>query len=114
MPRGKVLRYDDTVAVLTSKHTKERVIGPVLRNEMGLIVQIAVGVDTDQFGAFSREVERSGSQLDAARAKIAAGFDYAPLARVGLASEGSFSRDLDLWAYAHGIVLDFSRPAADG
>ena len=49
-----------------------------------------MGVDTDKFGTFSREVRRSGSQLDAARAKIAAGFEYAPFARVGLASEGSF------------------------
>ena len=30
------------------------------------------------------------SQLDAARAKIAVGFEYAPDARVGIASEGSF------------------------
>lgn len=82
--------YRNIAAVLTSMHAKERVIGPILRDELGLIVGLANGVDTDRFGAFSREVARTGSQLDAARAKIAAGFDAAPLARVGLASEGSF------------------------
>jgi hypothetical protein len=51
---------------------------------------LAIGVDPDTFGTFSREVERAGFQLDAARAKITAGFVYAPYARIGLASEGSF------------------------
>jgi hypothetical protein len=82
--------YNNTAAVLTTMHAKERVIEPILRDELGLIIKLAVGVNTDQFGTFSREVGRSGSQLDAARAKIAAGFEYAPSSRVGFASEGSF------------------------
>ncbi len=82
--------YQDVVAVLTSMHQKERVIGPILREELGLVVQLASDINTDDFGTFSRDVERTGSQLDAARAKIAAGFRSAPSVRVGLASEGSF------------------------
>lgn len=82
--------YRNKVAVLTTMHGKEQVIAPVLKDGLGLIVGLAMGVDTDRFGTFSRDIERTGSQLDAARAKIAAGFEYAPLARVGLASEGSF------------------------
>jgi hypothetical protein len=82
--------YDKTVAVLATMHGKERVIAPVLGQGLGLRVALAIGLDTDRFGTFSREIERTGSQLDAARAKIAAGFDYAPYARVGIASEGSF------------------------
>lgn len=92
MPRTESLSYHNTVAVLTSMHAKERVIRPILRDELGLIVRPSMGVDTDKFGTFSREIRRSGSQLDAARAKIAAGFEYAPSARVGLASEGSFGQ----------------------
>lgn len=90
MPVASRWRYHNTAAVLTSMHAKERVIAPILRDELGLIVGLAKGVDTDQFGTFSREVERSGSQRDAAKAKIAAGFDCVPEARVGVASEGSF------------------------
>ena len=82
--------YKNTVAVLATMHGKERVIGPVLAQGLGLRVALAMGMNTDRFGTFSREIERTGSQLDAARAKIAAGFDYAPYARAGLASEGSF------------------------
>ena len=82
--------YKNTVAVLATMHGKERAIGPVLEQGLGLRVALAMGLDTDRFGTFSRDVERTGSELDAARAKIAAGFEYAPYARVGLASEGSF------------------------
>ncbi len=81
--------YKNTVAVLATMHGKEGVIGPVLEHGLGLRVALALGLNTDRFGTFSRDVERTGSQLDAARAKIAAGFDYAPYARVGIASEGS-------------------------
>lgn len=82
--------YKNTVAVLATMHGKERAIGPVLEQGLGLRVALALGLDTDQFGTFSRDIDRTGTQLDAARAKIAAAFDYAPYARVGLASEGSF------------------------
>ena len=84
------LPYRNVVAVLSTMHGKERAIGPTLEQGLGLRVALAMGLDIDRFGTFSRDVERTGSQLDAARAKIAAGFDYAPYARVGLASEGSF------------------------
>jgi len=80
----------NTVAVPATMHAKEPVIGPILRDELGLIVGLAMGVNTDQFGTLSREVARTESQLDAARAKIAAGFVYALLARVSIISEGSF------------------------
>jgi hypothetical protein len=82
--------YKNTVAVLATMHGKERAIGPVLEQGLGLRVALAIGLDTDRFGTFSRDIERTGFQLDAARAKIAAGFEYAPYARVGIASEGSF------------------------
>lgn len=82
--------YFNKVAVLTTMHGKEQVIAPVIKKGLGLLVHLATGVNTDRFGTFSRDIDRIGSQLDAARAKIAAGFEYAPLARVGLASEGSF------------------------
>ncbi|NVO14163.1 MAG: hypothetical protein HXX10_09020 [Rhodoplanes sp.] len=74
-------------------HGKERVIAPLLGRFLGLRVETVVGFDTDRFGTFTREVPRPGSQLDAARAKIAAAFAHAPGARVAVASEGSFGPD---------------------
>ena len=82
--------YHNTAAVLTTMHGKEKVISPVLEDSLGLVVSLATGVNTDCFGTFSREIERTGSQLDAARAKNSAGFNVTPWARVGLASDGSF------------------------
>lgn len=78
------------VAILATQHGKERVIGPVLNEALGLRVECTPDLDTDQFGTFSREIPRRGSPLAAARAKIAAAFECSPHARVGLASEGSF------------------------
>lgn len=46
--------------------------------------------DTDRFDAFARHIERTGSQLDAAGAKITAPFEHDPSARVAIASEASF------------------------
>jgi hypothetical protein len=77
-------------AILATKHGKERVIAPLLSSSLGLRVECTSGLDTDRFGTFSREIDREGTPLDAARAKIAAAFACSPHARVGLASEGSF------------------------
>lgn len=71
-------------------HGKERAITPFTTRFLGLEVQVPEGLDSDAFGTFSREVERPGTPLVAARAKIAAGFSLDPGARFGLASEGSF------------------------
>ncbi|MFL9828352.1 DUF6671 family protein [Rhodoplanes sp. SY1] len=75
---------------LATMHGKERVIAPLLRRFLGLRVEIVGGLDTDRFGTFTREVPRPGSQLDAARAKIAAAFAGNPGVRVAVASEGRF------------------------
>lgn len=77
-------------AVLATMHGKEAAIAPVLARFTGLRVVVPDGFDSDRFGTFSRDIPRAGSALDAARAKIAAGFACRPDATVGLASEGSF------------------------
>ncbi len=79
--------------MLATMHGKQRVIAPVLEQGLGLKVMLPAGLDTDRFGTFSREVARTGSPLDTARAKIAAAFDCVPRARFGVASEGSFGPD---------------------
>ena len=81
-------QHDD--AVLVTMHGKERVVAPLLLRALGLRVRLTPGIDTDLFGTFSRDIERTGSQLDAARAKIAAAFEISPGERVAVASEGSF------------------------
>ena len=82
--------FHDKRAALATMHGKERVIRPLLKRFLGLQVALPGGLDTDRFGTFSREIERVGSQLDAARAKIDAVMELDPDADFGLASEGSF------------------------
>jgi hypothetical protein len=80
-------------AVLATMHGKERVIRPLLESWLGLQIVLPSGFDTDRFGTFSREIERTGSQLDAARAKIKASFEHDRSAKIAIASEGSFGPD---------------------
>jgi hypothetical protein len=95
-------------AFLATKHYKERIIAPALRESLGLHVTPLTDFDTDQFGTFSGERPRTGSAIEAARAKIAAGFSQSSRP-VGLASEGSFGPDpsLPLVPIGREIVLFF-------
>ena len=77
-------------AVLATLHGKEQVIRPLLEGGLGLQVHIPERFDTDRFGTFSREIERTGNQIYAARAKIDGAFKHDPQAQVAIASEGSF------------------------
>lgn len=77
-------------AVIATMHAKERVIAPLLARALGVDCFVPSAFDTDRFGTFTREIERTGSQLDAARAKIAAAFEQGSSTRVAIASEGSF------------------------
>lgn len=81
---------DHSLAVLATMHGKQQVITPLLQAALGLRIHVPEGLDTDRFGSFSRDIPRHGSPLDAARAKITAGFECAPHAHIGVASEGSF------------------------
>lgn len=71
-------------------HGKERVIGPALMEALSLGGFHAIaGVDTDRFGSFSGEVQRTRSPLEAAIAKARHGAEVSGMDLV-IASEGSF------------------------
>jgi len=101
--------YRGRSAFLATMHYKERVIAPTLRNGVGLHVTPSSALDTDQFGTFSGERPRTGSAIEAARAKITAGLSQSPCAAIGLASEGSFGPDpnVPLVPIGREIVLFF-------
>lgn len=82
--------YRGDRAVLTAIHATEEVVAPIVERFLGLRLEVAGQLDTNAFGPFSRDIERAGSQLDAARAKIAAAFARMPYLKIGLASEGSY------------------------
>ncbi len=71
-----------------TKHEKQKILEPLFKKiEMSLVDG---QIDTDLFGTFSGEVERTGSMKEALRAKIKACLRAYPEAQFVLASEGSF------------------------
>jgi hypothetical protein len=75
--------------VIATAHGKERVLGPILEEALGVRTTVPVAFDSDVFGTFTGETARSGDMLETARAKcqaalVATGGDLA------VASEGAF------------------------
>jgi hypothetical protein len=77
-------------AVLATMHQKQRVIAPLLWEAFGLAVTVPEDFDTDQFGTFTRDIARIGSQLNAARTKAKAVFSQTNT-ELAIASEGAFA-----------------------
>jgi ribosomal protein S27AE len=80
--------FDGETVLFSTKHEKEKILGPIL-SEIGMSC-IAVEIDTDQFGTFSGEIERTGTVRETLRKKIRAANESSHSGRFILASEGSF------------------------
>lgn len=76
------------VAVLGTMHGKAAGIAPPLA-EIGISVVVPPDFDTDRFGTFTGKVSRTGTMLEAARAKARAAIAATGIP-VGLASEGAY------------------------
>ncbi len=83
--------FQNRKALLVTRHSKEKVISPLLMQELGLEVTIATRIDTDQFGTFSGEVERPDNQYNTARLKVMKAFEWYPEMEIVIASEGAFN-----------------------
>ncbi len=105
--------YRDRWAAIATMHGKERAIAPVLGRWFGMTISTVPGVDTDALGTFTGEIARSGTMLDAARAKalLAISRTGAP---IGIGSEGAFGPDPDLPFVASGRELLLLRDSATG
>lgn len=75
--------------VIATMHKKERVIAPLLEQQLGVTAILADGLNTDKFGTFTREIKRTGNQLEAARKKAYAAMELTNT-DLAIASEGSF------------------------
>lgn len=82
---------DNRIAILVTKHGKEKVISPLLHESFGLQIKVGKKVDTDEFGTFCGEIERPDTQYNTARLKIEKAFELYPDAEIAIASEGSFN-----------------------
>jgi len=83
-------RFAGRILGVATQHGKERVIGPALMKVLPLSVYTAIpNVDTDRFGAFSGEVQRTKDPLTTAIEKAKYGAEVSGMDLV-IASEGSF------------------------
>lgn len=80
--------FANRTAVLITKHKKEKVIFPVLA-QTGINLKLLDTIDTDTFGTFTRDIERKGTQLEAARYKALKAIEETGES-IAIASEGSF------------------------
>lgn len=76
-------------AVLATMHQKERVMSPILEGELGVKITVPADFDTDKFGTFTREIQRSGTQIEAARLKATKALELSG-ETLAFASEGTF------------------------
>jgi len=103
--------YEGATFSLLTQHGKERVIGPLFRDSLGVEVGLAEGFDTDSLGTFTRDIARSGSQVDAARTKARKGIEILATS-YGLASEGALGPGpfgLVPWDVELVILIDSAR-----
>ena len=70
-------------------HQKEQVIAPILAINLGVQIVVPQGLNTDEFGTFTRDILRTGDHLQAARLKAEKAMTLTGLT-LAVASEGSF------------------------
>ena len=77
--------------VVATRHMKERVIAPVLEFELGVHCIKAHDLNTDVFGTFTGEVERTDDPLSTLRKKCLTAMELAGT-DLAVATEGSFGQ----------------------
>mgnify|MGYP006191002227 FL=1 len=75
--------------VVATKHYKESVIAPVLKNHLNLDAFVLTDFDTDQLGTFTGEISREDDSLTTVKRKCLQAMELANC-DLGIASEGSF------------------------
>lgn len=75
--------------LVATRHGKEKVLGPLFAEKLGVHCLEVPPIDTDRLGTFSGETERPGDMLETAQLKAALGYEACP-ADLVLVSEGSF------------------------
>ncbi len=84
--------FEGRKLALATMHQKEKVITPILENELKVKIVVPDNFNSDLFGTFTRDIKRIGTQQEAARKKAIAAMDILGY-DLGVASEGSFGED---------------------
>ena len=82
--------FQNRRAAIATMHQKESVIAPLLEQALGLQPFVPREFDTDQFGTFTRDVDRPANQVETAILKANAALDMSDV-MIAIASEGTFA-----------------------
>jgi hypothetical protein len=81
--------FKDRKILIVTKHHKEKVIAPLLENELGLRCFTSEKFDTDSLGTFSGEIPRKNDPLTTLRQKCQLAMEIEGF-ELAIATEGSF------------------------
>jgi hypothetical protein len=81
--------FKDRRLVIATKHEKEKVIAPILEKELGVNCFVIPDFNSDAFGTFTGEIERSEDPIETARKKCLLAMELSNC-NLAVASEGSF------------------------
>ncbi|MBD2298966.1 DUF6671 family protein [Nostoc sp. FACHB-190] len=81
--------FSNRVGIIATMHHKEKVIAPLLEQELNLKTIVPSNFNTDDFGTFTREIKRPGTQIAAAKLKAETALKLTG-ETIAIASEGSF------------------------
>jgi hypothetical protein len=81
--------FQNRSCILATMHKKERVMAPLLEQQLQMQVSVPEGFNTDIFGTFTRDIKRWGNQLETARFKAKKALNHTG-ASLAITSEGSF------------------------
>ena len=81
--------FQNRKLLIATKHQKERVIAPILENELGVTCFVDETFDSDTLGTFTGEVERELDPVSTVREKCLRAMKLSNC-DLGIASEGSF------------------------
>lgn len=75
--------------VIATMHAKEKVIAPLVKQQLGLHPFVPENLNTDSFGTFTGEIERKLNPIETAKAKCEKAMELTG-ADIAIANEGSF------------------------
>ena len=81
--------FENRDLLIVTKHGKDKVLQPLLENNLNVRCKVSLDFDTDSFGTFSGEIKRTGDALTTLRKKCHTAMMLYN-ADLAVASEGSF------------------------
>ena len=84
-----IQQFKNRVVVVATMHQKEKVIAPILEQNLEVKVIIPKNFNTDNFGTFTREIKRPDTQIATAKLKAEKSLELTG-ETIAVSSEGSF------------------------